>query len=167
MPDALENIRFNCDRVDGHVPQCITLRNILIFSHFLLLMAMCVSVCFSVLYMVAGINYQLLFVNSHTSLQDWYDCPPVPITGTSSSVDSPLSSSITFSLFHSRLKTFLFANPPHRIASSSFSSSSSSSGFFRTESTDSPDCLPILLSISILIFSFFFFPYYLVLGSVR
>ena len=36
----------------------------------------------------------------------------------------------------------------------------------RTDSTDSPDCLPILLNISVFIFSFFFF-HFLVLGSMR
>ena len=41
----------------------------------------------------------LLFVNSN---------PPVPMTGASSSIDSPLSLSITPLLFHSRLKTSVF-----------------------------------------------------------
>ena len=38
--------------------------------------------------------------------------------------------------------------------------------FFRTDTTDSPDCLPTLLSISVFTFKFFFF-YFLVFGSAR
>ena len=38
--------------------------------------------------------------------------------------------------------------------------------FLRTDSTDSPDCLPILLSLSVFTFLFFFFPLS-VFGSVR
>jgi len=62
---------------------------------------------------------------------------PSCMSGISSicSIDSKLSSSITPSLFHSRLKTFLPIIAYH---------------FFSwTDSTDSPDCLPILLSISV------------------
>jgi len=50
-------------------------------------------------------------------------------------------------LFHSRLKTFLFCNPFRR----------SLPFFFRTGSTGSPDCLPILLSIYVFKL-FLFFP---------
>jgi len=40
--------------------------------------------------------------------------------------------------------------------------------FFRTDYTDSPDCLAILLSISVfLLFSFFMFFHFLVVCSVR
>jgi len=67
---------------------------------------------------VSGINVCLL-----SSLRLWNQLPtslrqpqtnlhnsnsPVPVTATSFSIDSPLLSSITSSLFHSRLKTFLF-----------------------------------------------------------
>ena len=80
----------------------------------------------------------------HTSLSD--SSTPVPTTGTSS-VKLPLSPSITPSLFHSRFKFFLFHKtfPPYPLF------------FFRTDATDSPDCLPLLWSISILIFCFFYF----------
>ena len=70
--------------------------------------------------------------------------------------------SITHSLFHSRLKSFLFSNPPYR--SLSFVS-------FKIHYMDFPDCLLLLLSISVfLLFSFFsvFRPtLLLVVGSVR
>ena len=63
---------------------------------------------------------------------------PSSSSGTSSisSIDSPLSSSITPLLFHSRLKTFLFCKsfPPKPTFFFSW-----------TDSTDNPDCLPILL----------------------
>ena len=64
---------------------------------------------------------------------------PSPTSGTSSigHINSPHSSFITPSLFHSRFKTFLFCKSFHR----------SLPFFFSTDSTDSPDCLPILLSI--------------------
>ena len=61
-------------------------------------------------------------------------------TSSTSSINSPLSLSITPSLFHSRLKTFLFCKSFPTVAYLFF---------FRTDSTDSPDCLPILLSISV------------------
>ena len=79
----------------------------------------------------------------HTSLSD--SNTPVPTTGTSS-VKLPLFPSITPSLFHSRFKIFLFHKtfPPYP-----------SLFFFRTDATDSPDCLPLLWSISILIFFYF------------
>ena len=69
-----------------------------------------------------------------------YDSPN-PLSGTSSigSIDSPLSSSIT-PHFHSRLKTFPFLQI---LPTAGFFF------FFRTDSTDSLDCLPILLSISV------------------
>ena len=56
------------------------------------------------------------------------------------------------SLFHSRLKTFFSANPSHRSLPFLLQDRS-------THSTDSPDCLLILLSIPVF--------YFLVLGSVR
>ena len=74
---------------------------------------------------------------------------PSSLSGTSSisSIDSPLSSSIRPSPLHSftpGLKPFFSANPP--IVAYLFS--------FPTDSMDSPDCLPILLSISVfLLFS--------------
>jgi len=55
-----------------------------------------------------------------------------------SSIDSPLSASITHSLFHSTLRNFPFLQI---LPAAAFLF------FFRTDSTDSPDCLPILLSI--------------------
>ena len=69
------------------------------------------------------------------------------LSGTSSigSIDSPLSSSP--SLFHSRLKPSFYANPSH--CSILF--------IFRTDSTHSPDCLPILLTTSV--FYFLVFPF--------
>jgi len=72
-----------------------------------------------------------------------------PLSGTSSigSIDSPLSSSINPSLLHSRLKNFPFL---HILPTVAFLF------FFRTDSMDSPDCLPILLSISV----FYFFPHF-------
>ena len=39
--------------------------------------------------------------------------------------------------------------------------------FFSTDSTDSPDCLPILLSISVFYFLVFLFSTILVVGSMR
>ena len=39
--------------------------------------------------------------------------------------------------------------------------------FFRADFTDSPDCLPILLSIPVFYFVVFLFFHFLVLGSVR
>ena len=67
-----------------------------------------------------------------------------------------IKSFITRSLFHSRLKTFLFRKsfPPQPFLF-----------FFRTDSADSPDCLPILVTISVFYF-LVFFPL-LVVGSVR
>ena len=75
---------------------------------------------------------------------------PVQMTGTFSSIDSPLSSSITPSLFHSRFQTSFSTNPA-RVAFF----------FCRTDSTDSMDCLPILLSTYIFIFSFFLYHFLL------
>ena len=65
------------------------------------------------------------------------------------SIDSPLSSTITPSLFHStlKLKTFLLCK----------SFTSAFLFFFRTDSADSPDCLPIPLSISVFYFLVFCF----------
>ena len=84
---------------------------------------------------------------------------PSPSSGTSSigSIDSPLSSSITPSLFHSRLKTFLFCKS-FPLQPFLF--------FFRTDSTDSPDCLPrYFRAYPFLLFSCSF-DYILVVGSV-
>ena len=39
--------------------------------------------------------------------------------------------------------------------------------FFRTDYTDSPDCLAILLSLSVFYFLVFMFFHFLVVGSVR
>ena len=39
--------------------------------------------------------------------------------------------------------------------------------FFRTDSTYSPDCLPILLSIRVFYFFVFVFCHFLIVGSVR
>ena len=61
-------------------------------------------------------------------------------TSSTSSMNSPLSSFTTPSFFHSRLKTFLFCKSFPTVAYLFF---------FRTDSTDSPDCLPILLNISV------------------
>ena len=75
------------------------------------------------------------------------------------SIDSPLSSSVTPSLFHStlKLKTFLLC----KCFTSAFLF------FFRTDSADSPDCSQIPLSISgFLLFSFLFF-HFLIVGSLR
>jgi len=76
------------------------------------------------------------------------------------SVESGLQQQQTtcfFSLPHSftpGLKPSFSTDPSHRIAFS----------FFKTDSTD---CLPILQSISTCIFSFFFCPTFLVVGSVQ
>jgi len=51
--------------------------------------------------------------------------------------------SITHSLFHSRIKTFFSANPSHH---------SPSFFFFRIHYMDSPDCLLLLLSMSVFTF---------------
>jgi len=64
-------------------------------------------------------------------------------------IDSPLSRFITTSLFHSTLKTFLFCKsfPPYSLP-------------FRLHDwlhADSPDCLPILLSIGLSAFYCFLF----------
>ena len=58
--------------------------------------------------------------------------------------------------FVSGLKPPFSASPSHR-----------SLFFFSTDSTDSPDCLPILLSISVFYFLVFVFSTFLVAGSVR
>ena len=80
-----------------------------------------------------------------------------PTSATSfSTVDSPLSPSITPSLFHSRLKTFLFHKYFHpRLPS-----------LFQTDLVVSCPA-PFLLSISIFVLSFFSFLLVLVFGSVR
>ena len=66
---------------------------------------------------------------------------------------------ITHSFFHSRFKSFLFCKSPYR--SLSFFS-------FRIHYMDFPDCLLLLLSISVfLLFSFFLFLHFFVFGSVR
>jgi len=58
----------------------------------------------------------------------------------------PLSSSITPHSFIPGLKPPFSANPSHRIAFLYF---------FTADSRDFPDCLPILLSLSVFTFSFF------------
>jgi len=61
------------------------------------------------------------------------------------------SSSITLSLFHSKLNLpFLQTLPTVAFLF-----------FFRTDSADSPDCLPILLTISVFLFSFCFYFFYI------
>ena len=78
----------------------------------------------------------------HTNLSN--SDSPSSLSGTSSigSNDSPLSSSITPSLFHFKLKTFLLCKFfPLQLFF-----------FFRTDFTDSLDCLLILLSISVFYF---------------
>jgi len=76
---------------------------------------------------------------------------PSPLSGTCSigSIDSPVSSSITPSLFHPRLKIFLYCKsfPPQP-------------SFYSSGLTPRipPDCSPILLSLSVLLFTFSFFP---------
>ena len=72
-------------------------------------------------------------------------CSPSSLSCTCSigSIDLPLLSFITYSLFHSKLKTFLFCK--------------AFLFFFTADSTDSPNCLPILLSISIFYFLVFLF----------
>jgi len=80
--------------------------------------------------------------------------PVHALTTSSHSVNSPLLPSITPSLFHSRLKTYLFHKSfPHKLPSS-----------LRTDSTDFTTG-PFLLSISVLCFSFFVILFCLV--SVR
>jgi len=61
-------------------------------------------------------------------------------------------------LFHSRLKTFPFCKsiPPQPFLF-----------FFGTDSTDSSDCLLLLLSISVVYFLVFLVLHFLVVGSVR
>jgi len=100
-------------------------------------------------------------------------------TSTTSSIDSPLSSSVTHSLFHSRLKTFLFckSSPPQRIrgfaimryinllltlALTMTQPSFSSSGL--TDSTDQFTDSSEHIRFLLLSFSVFHF---LVVGSVR
>jgi len=68
--------------------------------------------------------------------------PSVPFTHDS-------QSSITPSVFHSRLKTSLFCK-----------------SFPPTDSPDSPDCLLILLSISVFFYFLFFFQVFVVVSSV-
>jgi len=99
-------------------------------------------------------------------------------TSTTSSIDSPLSSSVTHSLFHSRLKTFLFCkSSPQRIRGFAImryinllltltltmtQPSFSSSGL-----TDSPDQFTDSSEhIRFLLLSFSVF-HFLVVGSVR
>ena len=55
------------------------------------------------------------------------------------------------------LKSSFSENPSHR----------SLPFFFRTDSTDSQDCLPILLSISVFCFLVFLSVHFLVVGCVR
>ena len=83
----------------------------------------------------------------HAGTSSSISCSPIPSPITSSSSDSPLCTSITPSLFHSRLKTYLF----HKSYPLSFTSSP------RTASTDF--CLHRFFwatRFSILIFSLFF-----------
>ena len=67
-----------------------------------------------------------------------------------------ISSSVTTSLFHSRLKIFLFLQILPTVALFFFL-------FFGTDSPDSSDCLYRHISI----FIFYFFTTFLALGSVR
>jgi len=60
---------------------------------------------FSMLHVVSRTNSAASLRQPRTNLS--YINSPLPMTGTSS-IDSPLSPSITPSVFHSRLKTFLF-----------------------------------------------------------
>ena len=68
------------------------------------------------------------------------------------------SSSITPSILHSRLKTFVF----HK-----FVPTVAFPFFFGINSADSPDCLPILLSISVFLLFSFSLLHFLVIGFVR
>jgi len=64
--------------------------------------------------LVSGINFRLLSVNHALNFNlSIYDSPSL-MSGTYRLIDSPLSSSITPSLFHSRVKTLLFCKsfPP-------------------------------------------------------
>ena len=94
----------------------LLLSSSLIFRHHMLRIdVMCCYACRA----FCGLCYVCLL----SSLRLWNQLPtslrqpqtnlhnsnsPVPVTATSFSIDSPLLSSITSSLFHSRLKTFLF-----------------------------------------------------------
>jgi len=72
------------------------------------------------LHRVSGINSLYLFVNLILVPVPPLPTPPIPSPITSSSSVSPLCSSITPSLFHSRIKTYLF----HKSYPRSFTSSS-------------------------------------------
>ena len=81
----------------------------------------------------------------HSGTSSSISCSPIPLPTTSSSSDSPLCTSITPSLFHSRLKIYLF----HKSYPLSFTSSP------RTASTDF--CLHCFFwATRFLIFYFFF-----------
>jgi len=67
--------------------------------------------------------------------------------------------SITHSLFHSRLKTFLLLQILPTAALPFF--------YLNIHYVDSPDCLLLFLSISVFYFYFFLFLHFLVVGSVR
>ena len=82
-------------------------------------------------------RYALITYGHQTAIQYWY--------------------SITHSLSHSRLKSFLFCKSS--LPSLSFFS-------FRFHYMDFPDCLLLLLSISVFLLYFCFYTF-LVIGSVR
>ena len=100
--------------------------------------------------LISGIKSRLLcsLHQPHTNLPS--SDSPSSLSGTSSigSIDSPLSSSVTPLLFHSRLETFIltFVQILFTVAFIFF---------LRTDSTDFPDCLPIPQSIFVFICSFF------------
>ena len=97
--------------------------------------------------LVSGISFLCLFVNLILAQVPPSPGSPIPSPITSSFSDSPLCTSITPSLFHSRLKTYLF----HKSYPLNFTSSS------RTASTDL--CLHRFswaTRFLILIFSLFF-----------
>jgi len=109
----------------------------------------------SILPLVSGINSRFLSVNL-ALISPIHPVLRVAL-GTSSigSIDSPLIIHHPLNSFIPGLKPPFSANPSHRIAFLFF---------FRTDSTDSSDCLPTLLSSSV-----FSFPvlHFLVVGSVR
>jgi len=75
----------------------------------------------------------------------------VPTTGTSSSIDAPLSSSITASLFHSRLQKPSLSQTLPTVA---FSFS------LCTDSADSPDGYRYFSPMSISVYTIRFFPFF-------
>ena len=98
------------------------------------------NLCRKLLFMAAVVRFALFLPLLPLVRTTHHSCHPSP-----------------FHSFITGLKPSFSANPSHR----------SLLFFFRTGSTDSPDCLPIFLSMSVFTFFLFSFFPFLVIGFVR